>query len=49
MYWLKCVRLNRKDWLKNMRGRTLEVTMLANISESHSAISTVYQYLSRPL
>ena len=29
MHWLKCVRLNRKDRLKNMRGTTLEVAMLA--------------------
>ena len=31
MRWLKYVRLNRKDRLKNMRGTTLEVTMLADV------------------
>ena len=32
MDWLKYVRLNRKDQLKNMRGTTLEVAMLADVS-----------------
>ena len=36
MHWLKYVRLNRKDWFKNMRGTTLKVAMLADFSEAHS-------------
>ena len=32
MHWLKYVRLNRKDLLKNMRATTLEVAMLADVS-----------------
>ena len=43
MHWLKYVRLNRKDRLKNMRGTTLKVAMLADVSEAHSAVSSVYQ------
>ena len=43
MHWLKYVRLNRKDWLKNMRGTTLEVPMLADVSRAYSAILSVYQ------
>ena len=42
MHWLKYVRLNRKDCLKNMRGTTLEVAMLAYVSGAYSAISNVY-------
>ena len=38
MHWLKYVRLNRKDRSKNMRGSTLEVAMLDDVSESHGAI-----------
>ena len=34
--WLKYARLNRKDRLKDMRGTTFEVAMLADVSESHS-------------
>ena len=45
MHWLKHVRLNRKDRLKNMRGTTLEVTMLADVSEALNAISNVYSTL----
>ena len=41
MHWLKYVRLNRKDRLKNMRGTTLEVAMLANVIELHIAILNV--------
>ena len=43
MHWFKCVRLNRKDRLKNMHGTTLsqEVAMLANVSGAYSAISSV--------
>ena len=39
----KHVRLNRKDRLKNMRGATLEVAMIADmyISGTYSAISRV--------
>ena len=37
MHWLKCVRLNRKDRLKNLLGATPEVALLADVSESHSA------------
>ena len=36
MLWLKYVRLNRKDWLKNMRGMTLEVAMLADVRGAYS-------------
>ena len=39
MHWIKYVRLDRKDLLKNMRGTTLEVAMLADVSWAHSAIS----------
>ena len=35
MHWLKYVRLNRKDRLKNMRGTTMEVAMLAVVSEAY--------------
>ena len=45
MHWLKYVRLNRKDRLKNMRGTTLKVAMLADVSEAHSAVSNVYRRL----
>ena len=41
MHWLKYARLNRKDRLKNMRGMTLEVAMLADVSWAYSAISNV--------
>ena len=41
MHWLKYVRLNRKDWLQNMCGTTLEVNMLADVSWAYSAISNV--------
>ena len=43
MHWLKYVRFIRKDRLKNMRGTTMEVAMLADVSWAHSAISSVYQ------
>ena len=39
---------NRIDWLKNMRGTTPEVAMLDDVIESHSAISSVYQFVTRP-
>ena len=49
MHWLKYVRVNRKDRLKNMRGMTLEVAMLADVSRAYSAISSVYQCVTGPL
>ena len=49
MHLLKYVRLNRKDQLKNMRGTTVEVAMLADVSGAYSAISSVYQCVSGPL
>ena len=42
MDWLKYVRLNRKDWLENMRDTTLEVAIQGDVSWAHSAISSVY-------
>ena len=42
MHWLKYVRLNRKYRLKIVRGTTLEVAMLADVSGAYSAISSVY-------
>ena len=49
MHWLKNLRLNKKDQLKDMRGTTLEVAMLADVSTAHSAISSVYQCVTGPL
>ena len=50
MHWLKYVMLlNRKDKLKNMRGRTLEVAMLSDVSEAYSEDSSVYQCVTGPL
>ena len=49
MHELKYVRLNRKDRLINMRGSTPEVAILADVSEAHSAIASVYQCLTGPL
>ena len=49
MHWLKYARLNWKDRLKNMRGMTLEVAMLADVSGAYSAISSVYQCVTGPL
>ena len=49
MDWLKYVRLNRKYQLKNMRGTTLEVAMLADVSGAYSAISCVCQCVTGPL
>ena len=49
MHWLKCVWSNRKDRLKNMRGTTLKVAMLADFSGAYSAISSIYQCATRPL
>ena len=40
--------LNREDWLKNMRATTLEVGVLANVIESYSATSSVYQRVTGP-
>ena len=41
MHWLKYIRLNRKDRLRDKRGTTLEVAMLADVSGAYSAISSV--------
>ena len=49
MHWLKYPRLNRKDRLKNMRGTTLEVAVLADVNGAYSAISSVYQCVTGPL
>ena len=49
MHCLKYVRLNRKDRLKNMRATTLEVAMLADVSEANSAISSVNLCETGPL
>ena len=49
MHWLKYVRLDRKDRLKNMRGKTQEGSMLADVSGAYSAISKVYQCVTGPL
>ena len=48
MHWLKYVRLNRKDRLKNMRATTLEVAMLADVSGAYSAISSVNVCVTGP-
>ena len=45
MHWLKYVRLNSKDRLKNMRNITLEVAMLDDVS----AILSGYQCVTEPL
>ena len=49
MHWLKYVRLNSKDWLKNMRSTTLEVAMIADVSGAYSAVSSVYKCVTGPL
>ena len=49
MLWLKYVMLNRKDRLKNMRASTLEVPMLADVSGTYSAISSVNLCVTGPL
>ena len=50
VYALALIRqFNRKDELKNMRGMTLEVAMLAHVSGAYSAISSVYQCVTGPL
>ena len=49
MHWLKYVRLNRKDRVKNMHVMTLEIAMLADVSGAYSAISSVYQCVTGPL
>ena len=48
MHWLKYVRLNRKDPFKSMRGVTLEVAMLADVSGAYRAIFSVYQCETGP-
>ena len=49
MHLLKYVRLNRKGQLKNMRGTTVEVAMLADVSRAYSAISSVNLCVTGPL
>ena len=49
MHQLKYARLNRKDRLKNMHGTTLEVAMLADVSEAYRTISNVLQCVTGPL
>ena len=49
MHWLKYVRLNRKDRLKNMRDTTLEVAMLADVSGAYRAISSDNLCVTGPL
>ena len=49
MHWLKYVRLNRKDRLRNMRATTLEVAMLADVSGAYNAIFSVYVCVTGPL
>ena len=49
MQWLKYVRLDRKDRLENMRGTTLKVAMLTDVSRVYSVISNVYQCVTGPL
>ena len=44
MHWLKYIKVNRKDRLKIMHGTALEVAILADIRETHSAI---YQCLPK--
>ena len=43
VYATKYVRLNRKKTVENMRGKTPEVAILADVSGAYSAISSVYQ------
>ena len=49
MLWLKYVKFNRKGRLKNMRATTLEVAMLADVSEAYSAISSINPCVTGPL
>ena len=49
LHFILLIKLTRKDWLKNMRGMTLEVVMLAYISWVHCAIFSVYQCVIGPL
>ena len=49
MHWLKYVRLNRRGRLKNMRGATPEVAILADVSKAHNVILSVYQCVTGPL
>ena len=48
VHWLKYVMSNRKDRLKNMRGTTLKVAMLNDVSGAHSAISSIYLCVTEP-
>ena len=49
VHWLKYVRKNRKDRLKNMRATPLEVDMLADVSGAYSTIPNVCQCVNGPL
>ena len=49
MHWLKYARLNRKDRLKNVRGTTLEVAIIVDVSGAYSAISSVYRCVTGSL
>ena len=49
MYWLKYLRLNRKDRLKNMRGTTLEVAIITHTSGAYSATTYVNQCVTGTL
>ena len=46
---IKCIRFIRKDRLKNIRGTTRKVAMLADVSDAHIAISSFYQCATGPL
>ena len=48
MHWLKYVSLNRKDRLKNIRGATLKVAILVDVSGAFRAILSVYQCVTVP-
>ena len=49
MHSLKNVRLNKNDRLKNVRGKTPKVAMLADVRGAYSAILSVYQCVTGPL
>ena len=49
MYRPTYVKLDKKEWVENMRSTTLEVAMLADVSGANSAILSVYQCVTGPL
>ena len=49
MHWLKYVRLDRKDRVKNMCAMTLEVAMLADVRGAYNVISSVNLFVTWPL